>query len=194
MLCTVADGGEGTLDAALAAGFHRRVATVSGPTREPVEAAIAVRESTAAIGMALASGLAVLPGGVLRARDASSRGTGELIRFALDRGCASIVLGIGGSANTDGGAGMLEGLGAVLLDDAGTPLPSGNAALADVASSYSWPDPLMTSPSMPVGGIASITGLSLHSANPQCEKVTLVTHIELVRRDRHRALDDCLHL
>lgn len=129
----VADGGEGTLDAALAAGFDRHVTTVSGPTGEPVEAPIAVRGSTAVIEMALASGLAVLPGGVLRAREATSLGTGELIRFALDRGCTSIVLGIGGSANTDGGAGMLTGLGAALLDEAGAALPGGGAALENLA-------------------------------------------------------------
>lgn len=132
-LVPVADGGEGTLDAALAAGFTRHVATVSGPTGEPVEAPIAVRGSEAVIEMALASGLAVLPGGILRAREASSLGTGELIRCALDSGCTEIVLGVGGSANTDGGAGMLAGLGAALLDQTGAPLPSGGAALADLA-------------------------------------------------------------
>lgn len=129
----VADGGEGTLDAALAAGFDRHTTTVSGPTGEPVEAPIAIRDSTAVIEMALASGLAVLPGGVRRAREATSLGTGELIRYALDQGCTNIVLGVGGSANTDGGAGMLAGLGAVLLDEAGTPLPPGGAALAELA-------------------------------------------------------------
>ncbi|KRF08794.1 glycerate kinase [Arthrobacter sp. Soil782] len=129
----VADGGEGTLDAALAAGFDRHTVTVSGPTGEPIEAPIAIRDSTAVIEMALASGLAVLPGGVLRAREATSLGTGELIRYALDSGCTNIVLGVGGSANTDGGAGMLTGLGAALLDDAGSALPGGGAALADLA-------------------------------------------------------------
>lgn len=129
----VADGGEGTLDAALAAGFALHTAVVSGPTGEQLEAPLAIRGTTAVIEMALASGLAVLPGGVLRAREASSRGTGELIRYALDEGCTSIVLGVGGSANTDGGAGMLAGLGAILLDDAGNPLPPGGGALADLA-------------------------------------------------------------
>ena len=129
----VADGGEGTLDAALAAGFDRHTVTVSGPTGEPIEAPIAIRGSTAVIEMALASGLAVLPGGVLRAREATSLGTGELIRYALDSGCTSIVLGVGGSANTDGGAGMLTGLGAALLDETGSALPDGGAALADLA-------------------------------------------------------------
>ncbi len=129
----VADGGEGTLDAAFAAGFERHVTTVSGPTGQPVEAPIAIRGTTAVIEMAVASGLAVLPGGIRKARLASSQGTGELVRFALDRGCTSIVLGVGGSASTDGGAGMIVGLGAVLLDDAGAPLPGGGGALADLA-------------------------------------------------------------
>ncbi|WP_458115836.1 glycerate kinase [Arthrobacter sp. D2-10] len=129
----MADGGEGTLDAALAAGYSRHTTTVAGPTGEPVEAPIAVRAGTAVIEMALASGLAVLPGGVLKAREASSRGTGELIRFALDLGCTHIVLGVGGSANTDGGAGMLTGLGAAFQDDGGNPLPDGGAALAGLA-------------------------------------------------------------
>ncbi|WP_299166852.1 glycerate kinase [uncultured Arthrobacter sp.] len=129
----VADGGEGTLDAALAAGFDRHIATVSGPTGEPLEAPVAIRDSTAVIEMALASGLAVLPGGVLQARDATSSGTGELIRYALDSGCTKIVLGVGGSANTDGGAGMLTGLGAALLDTTDSALPSGGAALTDLA-------------------------------------------------------------
>jgi glycerate 2-kinase len=129
----VADGGEGTLDAAVASGFTRHAVTVSGPTGEPVEAAIAVRGGQAVVEMAAASGLAVLPGGVLRAREATSRGTGQLIRAALDWGCTEIVLAVGGSANTDGGAGMLAGLGARLLDDAGRDLPHGGAALAGLA-------------------------------------------------------------
>lgn len=125
-----ADGGEGTLDAAVAAGFTLHLTTVTGPTGEPLEAPIAVRGQQAVIEMALASGLAVLPGGTLDARGATSRGTGELIRFALDQGCTNIVLGVGGSANTDGGAGVLAGLGARLLDDDGADLPHGGAALA----------------------------------------------------------------
>ncbi|MHA7294287.1 glycerate kinase [Arthrobacter sp. HLT1-21] len=128
-----ADGGEGTLDAAVAAGFSLHVTTVTGPTGEPLEAPIAIRGTQAVIEMALASGLAVLPGGILDARGATSRGTGDLIRFALDRGCTEIVLGVGGSASTDGGAGVLEGLGAKLLDDDGGDLPPGGASLAALA-------------------------------------------------------------
>jgi glycerate kinase len=126
----VADGGEGTLDAAVGSGFTRRSATVSGPTGQPLRADFAVRGREAVLEMAAASGLAVLPGGTLDAKGASSLGTGELIRAALDAGCRQIILGVGGSANTDGGAGVLQGLGARLLDADGNELPSGGAALA----------------------------------------------------------------
>lgn len=129
-----ADGGEGTLDAAVAAGFSLLIATVTGPTGEPLEAPIAIRGSQAVIEMALASGLAVLPNGTLDAGGATSQGTGDLIRFALDQGCTNIVLGVGGSASTDGGAGLLAGLGARLLDDDGRDLPPGGAALGRLAS------------------------------------------------------------
>lgn len=143
----VADGGEGTLDAAVGSGFTRRRAVVSGPTGLPLTAEFAVRGREAVIEMAAASGLAVLPGGArgtvagqtgapdsATAKAATSLGTGELIRSALDAGCRQIILGVGGSANTDGGAGVLQGLGAILFDAEGNELPLGGAALADLAS------------------------------------------------------------
>lgn len=148
----VADGGEGTLDAAVGSGFTRRSAVVSGPTGQPLRAEFAVRGREAVIEMAAASGLAVLPAGSgqagaggtggggtggpdsATARAATSLGTGELIRAALDAGCRQIILGVGGSANTDGGAGVLQGLGAILFDADGKELPPGGAALADLAS------------------------------------------------------------
>lgn len=126
----VADGGEGTLDAAVGSGFTRRSAVVSGPTGQPLRAEFAVRGREAVIEMAAASGLAVLPDGIKDATGATSLGTGELIRAALDAGCRQIILGVGGSANTDGGAGILQGLGARLLDADGRELPPGGGALA----------------------------------------------------------------
>jgi glycerate kinase len=135
----VADGGEGTLDAAVGSGFTRRSAVVSGPTGQRIRSEFAVRGREAVIEMAAASGLAVLPGGAgetggrpdsASAKAATSLGTGELIRAALDAGCRQIILGVGGSANTDGGAGVLQGLGAKLLDTDGNELPPGGAALA----------------------------------------------------------------
>lgn len=135
----VADGGEGTLDAAVGSGFTRQSATVSGPTGQPVEADFAVRGHEAVIEMAAASGLALVPqvasGGQpdsASATTATSLGTGQLIRAALDAGCRRIVLGVGGSANTDGGAGLLRGLGARFLDATGNELPDGGAALANL--------------------------------------------------------------
>jgi glycerate kinase len=126
----VADGGDGTVDAALAAGYDRVPVRAEGPTGEPVEAAFAMRAGVAVVEMANVSGLRLLPPDRLAARDASSYGTGEVVRAALDRGCTTVTLGIGGSASTDGGAGLVQALGARLLDAEGEDLPRGGAALA----------------------------------------------------------------
>lgn len=129
----VADGGDGTLDAAVSAGFSRRQVSVSGPTGEPVEASIAVQGDAAVVELAEASGLRRLPGGHLAPLTASSYGTGELILAALDAGARKVVLGLGGSACTDGGAGLAQALGARLLDASGAELPRGGEALARLA-------------------------------------------------------------
>ncbi len=130
----VADGGDGTLAAALAAGFERVPVVVSGPTGEPVETAYARRGDVAVVELADCCGLLRLPGGVLAPLTASSRGLGEAVVAALDAGVRTIVLAVGGSASTDGGAGMLAALGARLLDARGEPLLDGGGALADVAT------------------------------------------------------------
>ncbi|WP_435132048.1 glycerate kinase [Actinacidiphila sp. bgisy144] len=130
----VADGGDGTVDAAVAAGFERRTARVAGPLGAPVDAAYALRGGTAVVEMAEASGLRHLPPGVFAALTATTYGTGELLRAALDAGARTIVLGVGGSATTDGGAGMLAALGARLLDAEGVPVAPGGAALASLAT------------------------------------------------------------
>lgn len=131
----VADGGDGTVDAAVAAGFERRTATVTGPVGEPVAAAYALRpaDGTAVVEMAEASGLRHLPRGVFAPLTATSHGTGELLRAALDAGARAIVLGVGGSAGTDGGAGMLAALGARFLDADGRALGPGGGPLAVLA-------------------------------------------------------------
>lgn len=126
----VADGGDGTLDAAVAAGFLRVPVRVSGPVGNQVESAYAVRDGVAVVEMADACGLNRLPGHRLAPMTASSTGLGELIRAALDAGVEQIVLGVGGSASTDGGAGLLTALGARLLDAAGQDLPPGGGALS----------------------------------------------------------------
>ncbi|MBU8552781.1 glycerate kinase [Streptomyces rochei] len=130
----VADGGDGTVAAAVAAGFERREVRVAGPLGDEVTAAYALREGTAVVEMAEASGLQRLPEGVLAPLTSSTYGSGELLRAALDAGARTIVFGVGGSATTDGGAGMLSALGARFLDGAGEPVAPGGGGLADLVS------------------------------------------------------------
>ncbi|MGW4047916.1 glycerate kinase [Streptomyces sp. NPDC004721] len=128
----VADGGDGTVDAAVAAGFERREVRVTGPLGDEVTAAFALRGDTAVVEMAEASGLQRLPAGVFAPLTASTYGSGELLRAALDAGARTIVFGVGGSATTDGGAGMLAALGARFLDADGEPIPPGGGGLAEL--------------------------------------------------------------
>jgi len=130
----VADGGDGTVDAAVAAGFDRREVRVAGPLGQEVTAAFALRGDTAVVEMAEASGLQRLPAGVFAPMTASTYGSGELLRAALDAGARTIVFGVGGSATTDGGAGMLSALGARFVDADGEPVAPGGGGLADLAS------------------------------------------------------------
>ncbi|WP_435595953.1 glycerate kinase [Streptomyces albogriseolus] len=130
----VADGGDGTVAAAVAAGFERHEVRVSGPLGDEVTAAYALRDGTAVVEMAEASGLQRLPEGVFAPLTASTYGSGELLRAALDAGARSIVFGVGGSATTDGGAGMLAALGARFLTASGEPVRPGGAALAELAT------------------------------------------------------------
>jgi glycerate kinase len=130
----VADGGDGTLDAALSAGYRRVPVRAEGPIGDPVETAYAERNGVAVVEMADVSGLRLLPDGRAMARTASRYGTGEVVRAALDAGCRRIVLGVGGSASTDGGAGLVQALGARLLDARGREVGRGGAALAAVES------------------------------------------------------------
>lgn len=129
----VADGGDGTVDAAVAAGFERREVRVTGPLGDEVTAAFALRGDTAVVEMAEASGLRRLPAGVFAPLEASTYGSGELLRAALDADARTIVFGVGGSATTDGGAGMLSALGARLLGTDGKPVQPGGQGLAELA-------------------------------------------------------------
>jgi glycerate kinase len=132
LLRPMADGGEGTVDALLAAvGGERRECRVRGPMGAPVAAHWGwLGQATAVIEMAAASGLHWVPREQRDARLASSFGTGELILQALDAGATRIILGLGGSATNDGGAGLLQALGVRFLDAAGRELAPGGAALA----------------------------------------------------------------
>jgi glycerate kinase len=126
----VADGGDGTVDAAEAAGFRRVEIGVRGPTGQALTASFALLDGTAVIESAQACGLTRLPGGTPAPLTATSRGVGELILAAVRMRAKRIVLGLGGVACTDGGAGLVTALGGRLLDSSGTELPPGGAALA----------------------------------------------------------------
>ncbi|HEV3121290.1 MAG TPA: glycerate kinase [Isosphaeraceae bacterium] len=128
----MADGGEGTVDALVSAtGGRFHDATVTGPLGEPVRARFGLLGDgrTAVIEMAAASGLVLVPPRQRDPRKTSTRGTGELLLAALETGARSVILGIGGSATNDGGAGMAQALGYGLLDDQGRDLEPGGGAL-----------------------------------------------------------------
>ncbi|NEA30286.1 glycerate kinase [Streptomyces sp. SID13031] len=130
----VADGGDGTLAAVVAAGFELVPVTATGPTGDPVESGFARRGDTAVVELADACGLVRLPGGAPAPMAASSRGVGEVMAAAIDSGCRRVILGLGGSASTDGGAGMVRALGARLLDARGDEVAEGGAGLIAAAS------------------------------------------------------------
>lgn len=131
----MADGGEGTVDAVLAAaGGERRELQVQGPLGQSVSAHWGLlRDNTAVIEMAAASGLHWVPRDQRDATVTSSFGTGELIRAALDAGVERIILGLGGSATNDCGAGLMQALGVRFLDADDRELAPGGAALINLA-------------------------------------------------------------
>ncbi len=132
----IADGGEGTVESMVAStGGEIRHAQVTGPLGERIAAhwGILGDGRTAVIEMAAASGLPLVPKDRLDPRRASSFGTGELMLAALDAGLRRMIVGIGGSATNDGGAGMARALGIRFLDAGGGDLPEGGAALAQLA-------------------------------------------------------------
>jgi len=129
----MADGGEGTVAAFIASGAKRIERIVRGPLGDPVAAAFALDGATAIVEMAAASGLELVPEASRDVLRATTYGTGELLRAALDAGASRIVVGIGGSATNDGGAGMLQALGVRLLDNAGREVEPGGAALSALA-------------------------------------------------------------
>jgi glycerate kinase len=130
--CPIADGGEGSLDVAFQAGFERVEVTAPGPHGQLLQTSFARNGTTALVEMADVSGLQRIPSpSDRRPLEASSRGLGVVIRAAIDAGCNSIIVGIGGSACTDGGAGMLTALGAQIADAHGQPISDGGRGLMD---------------------------------------------------------------
>lgn len=133
----VADGGEGTVEAMVAATDGEIIEVdVTGPLGEPVKAfyGISGDKQQAFIEMAAASGLELVPPELRNPLNTTSWGTGELIGYALDSGVKSILIGIGGSATNDGGIGMVQALGARLQDSDGEPLGFGGREVARLAS------------------------------------------------------------
>jgi glycerate kinase len=131
----MADGGEGTVAAMVAAtGGTLDEVNVTGPLGEPVKACYGLTGDgkTAIIEMAAASGLALVAPSLRNPLKTTSYGTGELIKAALDAGINHLIIGIGGSATNDGGAGMLQALGVKLPDHAGREIGFGGGALADL--------------------------------------------------------------
>lgn len=129
----VADGGEGTLEAALASGATQHTAVVAGPDGAEVTAAWALRGSQAVIETARASGLSLVAPTPATALGASSFGSGQLILYALDAGATEIVVGLGGSAMTDGGSGAMRALGLRILDRNGHDVAAGGGPLREAA-------------------------------------------------------------
>lgn len=131
LIAPIADGGNGTLDAFLAGGGRRMTMTVEDPVGRPVEAAYGLLPDgeTAVIEMALASGLELLEHWQLNPMIASTYGTGQLMKAALEAGAKRIIVGMGGSATVDGGAGCLQALGVHLFDAYGQEVPRGGGGL-----------------------------------------------------------------
>ncbi|MEA2635562.1 MAG: glycerate 2-kinase [Chloroflexota bacterium] len=136
VLVPIADGGDGTVDALVAATQgERRTLRVRGPLSDPVDAEYGLIDggSTAVIEMAKAAGLALVPTDKRDPRVTTTHGVGELLQHAYDDGARRFIVGIGGSATNDGGAGMAQALGYHLLDENGLELPPGGLALKRLA-------------------------------------------------------------
>jgi len=159
----LADGGEGTVEALVrgTGGTLRRV-PVHDPLMRPIEATYGNLGDgeTAAIEMAAASGLTLITDDERNPLIASTYGTGELVRDALMQGVTKLVIGIGGSATNDAGAGAMSALGARFLDDSGNGLPPGGAALAKLAAID------MTGFSVPAGDVE--VRVACDVTNPLC--------------------------
>jgi glycerate kinase len=131
--CPVADGGNGLLDAVLPAGALRERLDVTGPVGQPVNAELGwIDDETAIFESASACGLSLLEPEERNPLRTTTRGVGELIWEAADRGANTVVVGLGGSATVEGGTGAARGLGWTFQDAAGQPLAEGGGSLADL--------------------------------------------------------------
>jgi glycerate kinase len=163
ILLPQADGGEGTLDAIASAVPSSRlvdVGPVTGPDGRPTEGHwLELPDGTAVVELALSSGLPRME--QLDPLGATTRGLGQVIAAALDAGATSLVIGLGGSASTDGGAGALRALGLELLDAEGAPLAEGGGALVRLENV----DPTRMRPA-PVGGVRLLSDVTAPLLGP----------------------------
>jgi len=202
MLVPIADGGDGTVDALVvgAEGRHR-VLRVRGPLTDHVDADYGVIDNgkTAVIEMAKAAGLALVPSQRRDPRVTTTYGVGELLQHAYDDGARHFIVGIGGSATNDGGAGMAQALGYHLLDDEGHELPPGGLALKRLARIHvggvhaNWKDAEVdvacdvTNPLTGPSGASAVYGPQ-KGATPEmvAELDAALKHLaEIIRRDLH---------
>jgi glycerate 2-kinase len=134
LLCPISDGGDGLLDAVLPPGSLRERLEVTGPLGDPVSGELGwIDPETAIVESATACGIALLKAEQLDPLRATTRGVGELVWEAVERGATTVVVGLGGSATVDGGTGAARGLGWSLLDAAGAQVPEGGGSLAQLA-------------------------------------------------------------
>lgn len=170
VLCPMADGGEGTLEAFETAmpGATSMPVVVAGPADEPVTSrwlrlppSPDAPHGTGVVELASTSGIELLAPGALRPLDAHTFGFGEAIAAALAHGVSRLVLAIGSSSSTDGGAGMLTALGASLRDSADAPVAHGGRGLADVASVD-----LSALPTIPPGGVTVLSDVTAPLLGP----------------------------
>src|SRR5436305_14553538 len=130
----ISDGGDGLLDAVLPRASLRERITVTGPLGEPVSGELGwVDPETAIFESATACGIALLKPEQLDPLRATTRGVGEMVLEAVERGARTVVVGLGGSATVDGGTGAARGLGWSLRDAAGASLPEGGGSLVQLA-------------------------------------------------------------
>lgn len=203
----VADGGEGTVQALVEATGGRIVPrVVTGPLGESVEAFYALLGDgrTAVIEMAASSGLPLVPATHRDPRFTTTYGVGELIRAALDEGCRHFIVGLGGSATNDGGAGMVQALGAHLLNEKGEAIAYGGAALNTLARiSIADLDPRLqactfdvacdvTNPLCGKRGASAIYGPQKGATPAMVEELdaALVHYANLITRDLGRSVHD----
>jgi glycerate kinase len=169
VLLPLADGGDGTIDAIAAAvpGALRCPVEVTGPVGGRLRTEwLRLPDGSGLVELAVGGGLAVAEGGPMppadRARAASTLGFGEAVAAALDAGCRRLLLAVGGSASTDGGAGLLQALGARLVDEAGGSIPPGNAGLGELVRVD-----LTDLRPLPPGGVAVLTDVRNPLLGPQ---------------------------